>query len=66
VPHARPPPGEPAELSAAQRVWHAAAEAAPHLDIDAVTAWRRPMDGLIYLIGLIVVIMAILSFFGLR
>ncbi len=25
-----------------------------------------PMDGLIYLIGLIVVIMAILSFFGLR
>jgi hypothetical protein len=29
--------------------------------------WRRnPMDGLIYLIGLIVVIMAILSFFGLH
>ncbi|RTM14141.1 MAG: hypothetical protein EKK33_07720 [Bradyrhizobiaceae bacterium] len=26
----------------------------------------RTMDGLIYLIGLIVVIMAILSFFGLR
>jgi predicted nucleic acid-binding Zn ribbon protein len=26
----------------------------------------RPMNGLIYLIGLIVVIMAILSFFGLR
>ena len=27
---------------------------------------EEPMDGLIYLIGLIVVIMAILSFFGLR
>jgi hypothetical protein len=27
---------------------------------------RMVMDGLIYLIGLIVVIMAILSFFGLR
>jgi hypothetical protein len=27
---------------------------------------RRDMNGLIYLIGLIVVIMAILSFFGLR
>jgi len=27
---------------------------------------RRPMHGLIYLIGLIVVILAILSFFGLR
>jgi hypothetical protein len=25
-----------------------------------------PMDGLIYLVGLIVVIMAVLSFFGLR
>ena len=30
------------------------------------TAWRQPVNGLIYLIGLIVVIMAILSFFGLR
>jgi hypothetical protein len=28
--------------------------------------WRRPMHGIIYLIGLIVVIMAILSFLGLR
>jgi len=27
---------------------------------------EEPMDGLIYLIGLIVIIMAILSFFGLR
>ncbi|WP_315718862.1 MULTISPECIES: hypothetical protein [unclassified Bradyrhizobium] len=27
---------------------------------------RTTMDGLIYLVGLIVVIMAILSFFGLR
>ena len=27
---------------------------------------EKPMNGLIYLIGLIVVIMAILSFFGLR
>ena len=33
-----------------------------------LTIWRRRsgMNGLIYLIGLIVVIMAILSFFGLR
>jgi hypothetical protein len=28
--------------------------------------WRRPMHGIIYLVGLIVVILAILSFFGLR
>jgi hypothetical protein len=29
--------------------------------------WRRiPMHGLIYLVGLIVVILAVLSFFGLR
>jgi hypothetical protein len=28
--------------------------------------WRRRMNGIIYLIGLIVVIMAILSFLGLR
>ncbi len=27
---------------------------------------EEPMEGLIYLIGLIVVIMAVLSFFGLR
>jgi small-conductance mechanosensitive channel len=31
-----------------------------------VTTTRAAMNGLIYLIGLIVVIMAILSFFGLR
>jgi hypothetical protein len=31
------------------------------------TRWRRTiMDGIIYLVGLIVIIMAILSFFGLR
>jgi hypothetical protein len=35
-------------------------ETAKHLEEDGT------MDGLIYLIGLIVVIMAILSFFGLR
>jgi hypothetical protein len=29
-------------------------------------AWRLPMGGLIYLIGLIVVIMAVLSLLGLR
>jgi hypothetical protein len=29
-------------------------------------AGRRRMEGLIYLVGLVVVIMAILSFFGLR
>jgi hypothetical protein len=28
--------------------------------------WEKPMHGIIYLVGLIVVIMAILSFFGLR
>lgn len=28
--------------------------------------WRQSMNGIIYLIGLIVVVMAILSFFGLR
>jgi hypothetical protein len=28
--------------------------------------WSKQMNGLIYLIGLIVVVMAILSFFGLR
>jgi hypothetical protein len=31
-----------------------------------LTAQEHPMHGIIYLIGLIVVIMAILSFFGLR
>jgi hypothetical protein len=30
------------------------------------TCWEAFMNGLIYLIGLIVVILAILSFFGLR
>lgn len=31
------------------------------------TAWRRTtMDGIIYLVGLIVIVMFILSFFGLR
>jgi hypothetical protein len=28
--------------------------------------WRRPMNGLIYLVGLIVVVMAVLSLLGLR
>jgi hypothetical protein len=31
-----------------------------------VRAWRHDMNGLIYLIGLIVVVMFILSFLGLR
>jgi hypothetical protein len=31
-----------------------------------VPQWRRPMNGIIYLVGLVVVIMAILSFFGMR
>jgi hypothetical protein len=35
-------------------------------DFPSSSNGRRQMDGLIYLIGLIVVIMAILSFFGLR
>jgi hypothetical protein len=30
------------------------------------TGWRPTMHGIIYLVGLIVVILAILSFFGLR
>jgi hypothetical protein len=34
--------------------------------VARVTTTRATMNGLIYLIGLIVVIMAILSFFGLR
>jgi hypothetical protein len=34
--------------------------------VARVTTTRAAMNGLIYLIGLIVVIMAILSFFGLR
>ena len=34
--------------------------------IVKITERELPMNGLIYLIGLIVVIMAILSFFGLR
>jgi hypothetical protein len=29
-------------------------------------SWRIPMDGIIYLVGLIVIVLAILSFFGLR
>ena len=37
-----------------------------HLVARGVTTTRAAMNGLIYLIGLIVVIMAILSFFGLR
>ena len=33
---------------------------------DDVSKWEREMNGLIYLIGLIVVVMVILSFLGLR
>lgn len=29
-------------------------------------AWRTGMDGIIYLVGLVVVVLAVLSFFGLR
>jgi hypothetical protein len=39
---------------------------APHNVARRRQTRGRPMNGLIYLIGLIVVIMAILSFFGLR
>jgi hypothetical protein len=35
-------------------------------DRIGLVCWRRRMHGIIYLVGLIVVIMAILSFFGLR
>jgi hypothetical protein len=31
-----------------------------------VSLWRLKMHGIIYLVGLVVVILAILSFFGLR
>jgi hypothetical protein len=34
--------------------------------LRAAKSWEENMNGLIYLIGLIVVILAILSFFGLR
>ncbi|HEV7635391.1 MAG TPA: hypothetical protein VGO54_08155 [Bradyrhizobium sp.] len=47
----RPAGQEPSELS---------------MIIRSQEAWEGLMNGLIYLIGLIVVIMAILSFFGLR
>ncbi|MEA2865076.1 MAG: hypothetical protein QOC84_3032 [Bradyrhizobium sp.] len=47
----RPTRQEPSELS---------------MIIRSQEAWEGLMNGLIYLIGLIVVIMAILSFFGLR
>lgn len=29
-------------------------------------AWRLRMDAIVYLVGLVVIVMAILSFFGLR
>ena len=32
----------------------------------ALDSWRLRMDAVIYLVGLVVVVMAILSFFGLR
>jgi hypothetical protein len=31
-----------------------------------LVAWRLRMDAVIYLVGLVVIVMAILSFFGLR
>jgi hypothetical protein len=34
--------------------------------LGKITAWELQMNGLIYLIGLIVVIMAVLSLLGLR
>jgi hypothetical protein len=45
-----------------------AAELSPPGLIERVLRgeWSKTMNGLIYLVGLIVVIMAILSFFGLR
>ncbi|MGE0659349.1 MAG: hypothetical protein AB7O63_07645 [Reyranellaceae bacterium] len=33
---------------------------------DATKAGRREMHGIIYLVGLVVVILAVLSFFGMR
>jgi len=32
----------------------------------ALESWRLRMDAVIYLVGLVVIVMAILSFFGLR
>lgn len=49
------PPGAPLELI----------HACPVLDTRPIIG-AVPMHGIIYLVGLIVVIMAILSFFGLR
>jgi hypothetical protein len=36
------------------------------LSVNPVFPWRASMDAIIYLVGLVVVVMAILSFFGLR
>jgi hypothetical protein len=36
------------------------------LEVKARFQRRNPMDAIIYLVGLVVVVMAILSFFGLR
>jgi hypothetical protein len=34
--------------------------------IGSTTTWRPTVNGIIYLVGLVVVIIAVLSFFGLR
>jgi hypothetical protein len=36
------------------------------LGVQSLSPRRIPMDGIIYIVGLIVVVLAILSFFGLR
>ena len=36
------------------------------IDRRAIETWEVVMNGLIYLVGLVVVILAVLSFFGLR
>jgi hypothetical protein len=33
---------------------------------EVLVSWRLLMDAVIYLVGLVVIVMAILSFFGLR
>jgi hypothetical protein len=33
---------------------------------EVLVSWRLRMDAVIYLVGLVVIVMAILSFFGLR
>ncbi|MCL8483913.1 MULTISPECIES: hypothetical protein [Bradyrhizobium] len=52
--------------SSVRRPWQSEHCPSPQLIGQRIQTEEDTMDGLIYLVGLIVVIMAILSFFGLR